>query len=100
MEPLQLTQQYTQTHYQRGVVFSKMGNHNQAIACYTKAIELDPKFPLAYYDRGLLYQKQEKYQQALNDLERYLELVSEEGNLNIEEIDENIKTLRKQLGLS
>lgn len=71
---LSLTQQYTSAHYQRGVVYSKTGNYRQAVASYTKAIDLDPDFVQAYYERCLAYQQLEEYAEALADLEHYMKI--------------------------
>jgi tetratricopeptide (TPR) repeat protein len=47
-------------HYGLGQECAKVGDHDQAIACYTKTIELDPTYCYAYYFKGV----------SLNDLGR------------------------------
>jgi tetratricopeptide (TPR) repeat protein len=51
----------------RGHAYFKNHNVVQAIAEYTKAIEVNPKDAQAYYDRGLNYELQENYAQAIAD---------------------------------
>jgi len=41
--------------YYHGTAYSKLGNYNQAITDYDKAIELNPKYGDAYYNRGNAY---------------------------------------------
>ncbi|MBR1398424.1 MAG: tetratricopeptide repeat protein, partial [Selenomonadaceae bacterium] len=44
-------------HYNNGFRHSEAGNYNEAIAEFTKAIELNPNLTGAYYKRGNLYRK-------------------------------------------
>jgi len=39
-------------HYGLGQELSKAGEHDRAIECYTKVIELDPNYCYAYYFKG------------------------------------------------
>ena len=40
-------------YFNRGVEYSELGKHQQAIEVFTQAIRLDPKFATAYNNRGL-----------------------------------------------
>ncbi len=51
----------------RGGAYVKLDNHNQAIADYDKAIELNAEFALAYYNRGLAYSAFGNHNQAIAD---------------------------------
>ena len=58
----------------RGIAYSDKGLYDQAIADYTKALELNPKDADAYYNRGLAFRKQGLYDQAIADYTKTLEL--------------------------
>jgi tetratricopeptide (TPR) repeat protein len=44
----------------RGLAYVIKGDHDRAIADFSKAIELDPKYALAYGSRGLAYARVEE----------------------------------------
>ena len=54
----------------------KKGNHLEAIADFTKAIELDPTFSAAFYNRGLSKLFLEKHKEAILDFNRAIEFDS------------------------
>ena len=51
----------------RALVFVRQGKLDAAIADYSEAIRLDPRFRLAYSNRGHAYEASGQYQQALAD---------------------------------
>ena len=51
----------------RGLTLGKVGNHQEAINAYNKAIQLNPKDAEAYGNRGVAYSKLGNYQQAIKD---------------------------------
>jgi len=59
-------------HLNQGVTLYEAGKYEEAVAEYTKAIELDPKLATAYYD--LAYFKMKQYDSALADFNKALEL--------------------------
>lgn len=52
----------------------ELGSIEQAIAAYTRAIELDPTSAAAYNNRAYAFMSQQKYDLALSDLNKALEL--------------------------
>jgi tetratricopeptide (TPR) repeat protein len=60
--------------YSRGVARHQAGDMAGAIAAYTHAIELDPKYADAYYNRGVAYIRQKDYTAAAADFTRKLEI--------------------------
>jgi tetratricopeptide (TPR) repeat protein len=50
-------------YFNRGVALANTGDHDRAIADFSRAIQLDPKPARAFYDRGVAYA-------AKNDLDR------------------------------
>ena len=58
----------------RGLVYEELEKWDDALADYTKTIELSPKWPIAYNNRGYVYLKQKKYVQAKADFETALKL--------------------------
>ncbi|HEY85645.1 MAG TPA: tetratricopeptide repeat protein [Chloroflexi bacterium] len=51
-----------------------IGDLEQAIADYNKAIDLNPDYAAAYSNRGVAYYYSGDLEQAIADFERYLEL--------------------------
>ena len=54
-------------HFKVGLDYSKKRNWDAAIAEYTKAIGLDPKYALAYINRGAAYTEQGQHDKAILD---------------------------------
>jgi len=61
-------------YYNRGVAYGNLGQHNQAISDFTRAIELNPEFALAYNNRGVAYAWLGEFAQAKKDLLKAVEL--------------------------
>ncbi len=57
-------------HYMRAELYSRANRLDDAIADYTKTIEVMPDHAGAYHDRALVYAQQKKFQEALDDLAR------------------------------
>jgi tetratricopeptide (TPR) repeat protein len=57
------------------------GQYGQAIADYTRAINLNPKDPTAYLQRGLAYEKIRQYQKALEDYSKAIQLQPDDPEL-------------------
>ena len=55
-------------YYARGLAKKALGNHQGAIADYSKVIEINPKDAAAYYSRGLAKKALGDYQGAKEDL--------------------------------
>lgn len=51
----------------------------EAIADFSRAIELNPDYALAYGNRGVAYQGLQRYRESLSDLNRAIELGLEEA---------------------
>lgn len=58
----------------RGSAHMELGNTDDALADYSKAIELGPLFPHSFYNRGRLLRLQGKYDEAVADLEKSADL--------------------------
>jgi tetratricopeptide (TPR) repeat protein len=54
-------------YFNRGVANSRLGNTDKAIADYTSAIQLDPRYTRAYINRGSEYSNKRNYKLALRD---------------------------------
>ncbi|MES0385783.1 MAG: tetratricopeptide repeat protein, partial [Hyphomicrobium sp.] len=75
----------------RGVAYGTKGAFDRAIADYTKAIALDPKYGLAYTIRALAYESNGEVERAIADFSKVLEIDSS---------DENAKNNLKRLGIA
>lgn len=76
-------------YYNRGNVYVRRKDYQQAIADYTQAIALDPRLAEAYYNRGLALIDSEKTTEGINDL-------SKAGELGLYTAYSLIKKHRKQ----
>ncbi|MBF0536864.1 MAG: tetratricopeptide repeat protein [Nitrospirae bacterium] len=61
-------------YFNRGVDWDNKGDYDMAIADYTKAIEIDPRFAEAYYHRGLAWRKRKDHEKAIADFTRVIEI--------------------------
>ncbi len=61
-------------YIKRGTERHDKGKHDEALADYTKAIELNPKSSRGYASRGAAYGHQKKYTEAITDLTKAIEL--------------------------
>jgi len=51
-----------------------MGESDKAIADYSKAIELNPRYAIAYHNRGFVYRKIGEYDRAILDFTKAIEI--------------------------
>lgn len=57
-----------------------MGNFNNALADFSKALQIDPQNPIIYANRGYLYRNSEDYKSAIEDYTNEIKY-SEEGSI-------------------
>jgi tetratricopeptide (TPR) repeat protein len=65
--PVALCQTTARDYFNQGVDHFNAKQYDQAIADYTKAIELNPKYGAAYHNRGAAYEEKGQYAQAAAD---------------------------------
>ena len=58
----------------RGLAYTRLKQHEEALADYNKAIEIFPEFATAYNNRGLLLHKMGFYEEAIKDFNRAIAL--------------------------
>jgi tetratricopeptide (TPR) repeat protein len=58
----------------QGALYHAAGQHSQAIASYTKGIEIAPQHATAYYDRGNAYGELGQYAEAIADFTKAIEI--------------------------
>ncbi len=58
----------------RGLMLDSLNKYDDAVADYTKAIELDPEESNGYINRANTYSKQDKFEKALADYTKAIEL--------------------------
>ena len=63
-----------QVYVQKGTLSLRTWKIPQAIAAFTRAIEIEPRYAEAYVKRGLAYYRAEKYKAAITDYTRTLDL--------------------------
>ncbi|MFM7882754.1 MAG: tetratricopeptide repeat protein, partial [Microcystis panniformis] len=54
-------------HFNRGIDYIQQEKYDLALAEFTKALNIDPRYAEAYLNRGFLYEQQEKPDLALSD---------------------------------
>lgn len=59
-----------QSYYERGLQYYHTGDYNQAIADFTRAIEIDPNFADAYHRRGEMYFSKKDYDKSWEDIHK------------------------------
>lgn len=57
-------------YYNRGIAYDEKGQHNKAIADFTKAVELNPKFAGAYNNRAVACYIKGEYEKVWNDVRK------------------------------
>ncbi len=62
--------------YNRGVALNN--NSDQELACYQKAVEIDPAFAPAYYNMGVIYMKRDMDTEAVNSFNKFLQYSKDE----------------------
>ena len=63
------------SYFNRALTYGKKGQYDQAIADYTKAIEINPGHAMAYYNRGRAYAiGKGQYDQAIADYNKAIEI--------------------------
>ncbi|MHC4678229.1 MAG: tetratricopeptide repeat protein [Planctomycetota bacterium] len=60
--------------YNRGTAHTAKGEYGQAIACFDKAIRIEPGFAQAYCNRGTAYYEKKQYDSAIRDFDKALEI--------------------------
>jgi hypothetical protein len=73
----ELRQTLAIAYHRRGTAYASKKDYDQAIADYTKALEIDPKYVSALNDRGLAYTSKGDYERAIADVTRAVELTAE-----------------------
>lgn len=59
-----------ETYNNRGIAYGSKGEYNNAIADYTKAIEINPRYVRAYNMQSLAYYAKKEYDKAWEDVNK------------------------------
>ncbi len=61
-------------HLNQGTFFVKKGQYDRSIACFNKAIAINPKLAMAYNSRGFAYYKKGQNDEAISDYTKAIEI--------------------------
>ena len=61
-------------YYNRGFAYDELGQYQEAINDFDKAIQLDPNYITVYNNRGVVHGKLGEYEQAIQDFNKIIEL--------------------------
>ena len=64
---------YLQFH-ERGVEDGDQGRYDQAIAEFTKTVQINPRYGTAYYNRGTAYARTGQFDLAIADFTKFIEM--------------------------
>jgi tetratricopeptide (TPR) repeat protein len=81
-------------YYEKGLACEQGMDHVQAIANFTQAIQLDPRFADAHYARALTREITGDFEEAIADFERVIELNPTVGDELVVETDGDAGTAR------
>ena len=70
----QLKSSDAEVHNNRGFDYCQIGQYDQAISDFSKAIEINPRLAHAYNNRGATYLYKGQYDQAILDLSKAIEI--------------------------
>lgn len=75
-EPVNSNERTAKSYVDEGIAYRMKGDNNNAIICFTKAIEIDPNYAEAYECRGLSYGSSQigDFDKALLDFNKAIEL--------------------------
>jgi tetratricopeptide (TPR) repeat protein len=62
------------TYYNKGISLDRMGDFDEAIKCFTIAIDLEPGKADFYHNRGFAFRKNRDYEKAIEDYTRAIHL--------------------------
>ena len=60
--------------FDKGVAFVNLGQYENAIDCFTKVTEINPRFPVAWYNIGVSLRGLGRYEEAIKYYDKALEL--------------------------
>ena len=66
---------------QKGAILSEKQDYDAAIAAYSEAIRLDPKYAAAYSNRGAAYGGEGQYDRAIADFSAAIRLSPEDARV-------------------
>jgi tetratricopeptide (TPR) repeat protein len=81
--------------YNKGVALDHVERHEEAIECFDKALEINPKDANVWYNKGVTLENLEKYEEAIKCFSAALEI---KPNINNKVLQNLLSLLDKKLG--
>ena len=63
-----------EAYFKRGLAYEKLGENENAIKCYTRALQIKPAMETALNNRGVVYYRQRDYRKAVKDFSHAIDL--------------------------
>jgi len=67
-------QSLSKSWFKKGLDLSEAGKYQEALECFEKAIEINPKEEIAWYNKGVALTNLGKHQEALECFEKAIEI--------------------------
>jgi len=87
----------------KGISLGKLGKYHEAIVCFDRALEINPRLSEAWYNKGAVLADLERYHEAINSYEKFIEFAPLYGNYMIEHaahvkvVEEVIRELKRRI---
>ena len=59
--------------FNKGITHSRLGQHEEALEAYNKAIEIKPEYQDAWYNKGIVLYNLDRHEEALRTFEKVIE---------------------------
>jgi len=80
-QAIQIESKSDLAYYNRGNVYSDIGQYEKAVEDYNHALEINPQYAKAYYKRGDAYYHLSQYEISMKDFEQALALCNDDTGL-------------------
>ena len=77
---------------------SKLGEHQEAIACYDKVLEINPRDAIAWHNKGVVLSNLGRHQDAVEAYENFIKFAPAHDAAQVAEVKAIIQKLKAKTG--